>query len=147
MKKIIESNYFSKRTFIFAVLVFCFSFSFKANAQIMSYGGTQLMFWPAAICNNNSGNVHFILDGERLLSLYSPPSIRTYGDSSVEFGTNQVGTYLPVPMPCIVNISGAPVTIWVSEGTYIDASTGYGMKDKFFAGAVDPFIKKINLNT
>lgn len=143
MKDKKNNNHFSKIAFVCAVLFVYFSFSTQTNA-IFTYGGRQLMFWGSEICNSSQTNVHFILSESGLTSLYDSPATRSYGDSNVEIGVVQLGTYLPVPTPCIVSGS-PPIVIWVPDGTYIDASTGIGMRNKFFAGTVNPFVKGINI--
>ena len=147
MKNIVIKNYFSHIALIVLAISMFFSFAPLASAQL-SYGGIQLMEWGSEVCNSNNGNVHFILNnGDELLTLYADPGIREYGDSNVEFGISQVGTYSLVPYPCIVSGS-PPVTIWVTDGTYIDATTGYTILDKglFLAGGIKPFIQSINPN-
>ncbi|MEI6316669.1 MAG: hypothetical protein WCO65_03015 [bacterium] len=143
-KKIIK-NYFSKTLLLLSIAFFCSFFPLQTRAQL-SFGGKQIMYWNSSICNNSGTNVHFILSRTKLVGLYDGPSTETKGDSSVEFGVSQVGTYEPVPVECIANIAGAPVVLWVADGTYMMVSTGITMKDKFFAGAINPFIKKININ-
>jgi hypothetical protein len=142
MKDKISKIYFSKIIFFCMVLVSVFYFSNSANAQIMTYGGRQLMYWGSSVCNSSNTNVHFILGAGGLTTLYDSPATRSYGNSNVEIGVSQIGTYLTVPTPCIVSGS-PPIVIWVPNGTYIDASTSVGMKEKFFAGSVNPFVKGI----
>ena len=103
------------------------------------------MFWGSEVCNSSQTNVHFILNDNGLTSLYADPGIEEHGDSDVEIGAVQVGTYIDAPVPCIVSGS-PPIIIWVPDGTYVDASTSQTMRQTFFAGAVDPFIKKINID-
>ena len=141
MKGNICKNYFSEVTFFSVMLLFCFLFPRNVNAQL-TYGGQQLMYWGPEVCNSSGTNVHFIIEGTSFVTLYASPATMVYG-GSVEFGVSQVGTYSPVPVPCIV-AGTPPIPIWVTEGTYIDASTSYSMKDRFFAGTVNPFIKTIN---
>lgn len=138
-KKIIK-NYFLKT--VLMGMFFFFTVPFCANAQL-SFGGKQIMYWDSEVCNNSGTNVHFIVNSSMLVTLYDGPTTGIKGDSNVEFGVSQVGTYIPVPVECIMN-ADIPIVLWVTDGTYATVSTGYTMREKFFAGAVDPFIKKIN---
>ncbi len=146
MKNKLINNYFSKTVFVFTAFVFCILFSSQASAQVLpSYGGRQIMYFPEFICNGAPQiNVHFIISGTRLISLYSVPGLtQLHGPATVEFGVTQVGTYIPAPMPCMVIVGTGEVPIWFVDGFYLDASPGYVKGNKFFAGAVDPFIKAI----
>lgn len=139
----IRINYFSKIVLVCIVFVAFFIFSPRANAQFMTYSARQVMFWGSEVCNSSQTNVHFLVNRNGLTTLYASEGIRQYGDSNVEIGTYQVGTYVSAPIPCIVSGS-PPITIWVPNGTYIDATTGLGMRKQFFAGLVNPFVKGIN---
>ena len=145
MKRNEVSNYISKFAISFAVILIYVLSAFSVSAQIMSYGGVQYMYWGTEVCSNSSTNVHFILSEGNFVSL-ADEGTELHGDSNVEFGVSQVGTYEEIPIECIM-AGSPPVLLWVTQGTYIDASTGYSMREKFFAGAVNPFIKKVNLNT
>lgn len=124
--------------FVFALPVFF------ANAQLLSYGGRQIMFWGEEVCDNSDTNVHFVLDGENMLTLYNSPTTILYGGDDVDFGTSQVGQYNLVPVECVANIAGNPVVIWITDGTYYSASTSVVQRNQFFAGAMNPFIWRIN---
>ena len=123
-------------------MFFFFTVPFCANAQL-SFGGKQIMYWGSDICSDSSTNVHFIVNADMLVTLYDSPATDAKGDSDVEFGISQTGTYEPVPTECIMD-ADVPIVLWVTDGIYETVSTSLAMKDKFFAGAVDPFIKKIN---
>ena len=145
MKRNAVSNYILKVAISF-VAIFAYTLSaFSVSAQIMSYGGVQYMYWGTDVCNSSGTNVHFILSEGNFVSL-ADEGTELHGDSNVEFGVSQVGTYEEIPIECVVS-GTPPILLWVTQGTYIDASTGYSMREKFFAGAVNPFIKKVNLNT
>ena len=129
-----------------AIFIYAIS-AFPVSAQIMTYGGVQYMYWGPDVCSDSGTNVHFILSEGNFVSLYDDGGTEQYGDSNIDFGVSQVGTYLEVPVECIMMAGTTPLLLWITDGTYIDASTGYSMRDRFFAGAVNPFIKKINLDT
>ncbi len=146
MKNKNSRNYFSKVMLLSIVSIWFLGFTHGVKAQLLeNYGGKQIMYWGPEICDNSSTNVHFILGTEMFYTLYDSPATITYGDSDVEFGVSQVGTYEPIPVTCIANIAGVPVPIMITDGTYYDATTGESMKDKFFAGAVNPFIKRVDI--
>lgn len=100
------------------------------------------MFWGSDVCNGSGTNVHFILNEDGIITLYDSPATDAVGDSDVDFGVSQVGTYEEVPTECEVS-DDPDYTLWVTDGIYETISTSVAAKDKFFAGNLDPFIKKI----
>ena len=146
MKNKTCNNYFSKVALLSVAFLCYFSFGLNVNAQL-SYGGRQIMDCGTEICNGAPEiNVHFIIDGDDLISLYDSPATEEEGDSDVDLGSSQIGQYAPVPMTCFVEVDGASVPIWETDGTYINASTSVVRKDQFFAGAINPFVQRIHTN-
>ena len=143
-RQILQSHILKIAIALGAIFIYAVS-ALSVSAQIMTYGGVQSMYWGTDVCSDSGTNVHFILSEGNFVSLYDDGATEQYGDSNVEFGVSQVGTYLEAPVECII-AGSPPLLLWITDGTYIDASTGYSMRDKFFAGAIDPFIKKVNPN-
>jgi len=135
-------------TLVSVVLLCYFSSGFSVHAQL-SYGGKQDMEWGPEICNGTPGvddNVHFIIDGFNLVTLYDSPGTVDYGDSNSDIDMNQLGQYLEIPAVCSVDVNSIPVPIWVTNGTYETLSGSVVMKEGFFAGAISPFVKRIHTN-
>ena len=115
MKNKLINNYFSKIAFFITAIVFCFLHIQTAHAMF-GFGGILIFELPTEVCNGAPQiNVHVILQGDTLMSLYDSPATRALGDSNSTIDVSQVGTYIPLTLECMVVVGSGEVPIWVTD--------------------------------